>query len=301
MDLDAVFNQAQLKKATKLRVWLLTIPLPHIPPILVAAEARGGSDSAEDLKVMHDQVMGQLAGHNVYPVSAACDGTETERALQDLVSQSAESSQTYTIPNTHIGPSANVTLTIPFSHLNRPLVLVQDSKHALKTARNQLLTGARLLTMGNHVLHYEQLLRVADHPEGPLFKRDIDRVDRQDDAAAARTFSPAALDFQVKTFHKHRAMIVYTFIVGELVDAWQNRRISHLARAKMVLRAKFFLMAWRTHIDKHPDHSINIHFISRESYDILTTLCDSLLSLIVAYRNYYPHITSPSLAAFHGA
>ncbi|KAJ3528013.1 hypothetical protein NMY22_g9566 [Coprinellus aureogranulatus] len=271
MDLDAVFQQAQLKKATKLRIWLLTIPLPNIPPILVAAEARGASDSAEDLKAMHDRVMSQLALNDIHP--------------------------TLTIPNTHFGPSANIELTIPLINPQRPLVLVQDSKHALKTARNQLLTGARILAMGNEVMHYEQLFKVAEKPDGPLYRRDVERVDRQDDAAAARTFSPEVLDFEIRTFPEHRALAIYTFVIGELVDAWQNRRISHLARAKMVMRAKFFLMAWRAHIDKHPDHSANTHFISRESYDILLTLCDSLLSLIIAYRRYYP--TSPLLPWLH--
>ncbi|TEB28899.1 hypothetical protein FA13DRAFT_1793737 [Coprinellus micaceus] len=41
-DLDTIFVQAQLKQATiqRLGIWLLTTPgLPHIPPILVAADA----------------------------------------------------------------------------------------------------------------------------------------------------------------------------------------------------------------------------------------------------------------------
>jgi hypothetical protein len=57
-------------------------------------------------------------------------------------------------------------------------------------------------------------------------------------------------------------------VFGELIDAWQNRNISHLEHAKMVMRARYFLMAWRTHVNKHPDYSVNIQFISRESYDI---------------------------------
>lgn len=296
-DLDALFDQAKMKQATKLRCWLLTVPLPKIPPILLAAEARGGTDSADDLKTMHDKVMAFLAVHDIHPTSAASDGTETERALQDLIGRSAPSSQSYTIPNTFFGPTAIVTLTIPLVDSQHPIVLVQDSKHALKTARNQLLTGARILTMGNDYLNYQQLHGAGVHPDGPLFKRDVERVDRQDDSAAARTFSPAMIDFNTRVFPQHRALNIYLFVLGELVDAWQNRRISHLDRAKMALRARFFLMAWRSHIVAHPDHSTETQFISRESFDIFITLCDSLLSLIIVYRNHFP--TYPLLLWLH--
>ncbi|KAJ7898905.1 hypothetical protein B0H14DRAFT_3554351 [Mycena olivaceomarginata] len=65
----------------------------------------------------------------------------------------------------------------------------------------------------------------------------------------------------------------------------------------MVLRARFFLMAWRSHTVAHPDYSLQTQFISRESYDIFLTLCDGLLSLMIAYRNYYP--TYPLLPWLH--
>lgn len=56
----------------------------------------------------------------------------------------------------------------------------------------------------------------------------------------------------------------------------------------MVLRAHFFLMAWRSHIVAHPAYSVHIQYISRESFDIFLTLCDSLIALIILYRQYYP-------------
>ncbi|KIJ12267.1 hypothetical protein PAXINDRAFT_57870, partial [Paxillus involutus ATCC 200175] len=66
---------------------------------------------------------------------------------------------------------------------------VQDSKHGLKTARNQLCTGARILALGNFPIHFQMLLDVADHPLTPLFWRDVDRVNKQDDRAASRLFA----------------------------------------------------------------------------------------------------------------
>ncbi|KAJ7832150.1 hypothetical protein B0H14DRAFT_3712707 [Mycena olivaceomarginata] len=56
-------------------------------------------------------------------------------------------------------------------------------------------------------------------------------------------------------------------------------------------------MAWRSHTVAHPDYSLQTQFISRESYDIFLTLCDGLLSLMIAYRNYYP--TYPLLPWLH--
>jgi hypothetical protein len=65
----------------------------------------------------------------------------------------------------------------------------------------------------------------------------------------------------------------------------------------MVLRARFFLMAWRAHIEAHPDYTVHDQFISRESFDIFMILCDSLLKLIISYRNYFP--TYPLLPWLH--
>lgn len=74
---------------------------------------------------------------------------ETERALQDIVVQSVSSSQLYTIPNTFFGAAAQINLTIPLNASRHRIVMVQDSKQALKTARNQVLTGSRVLAMGD--------------------------------------------------------------------------------------------------------------------------------------------------------
>jgi len=71
----------------------------------------------------------------------------------------------------------------------------------------------------------------------------MEKVDRQDDRAAARTFSASAPDFQMQEQPGQPGLSDYLFVLGELVDAWQNRNISHIMRAKMVIRARFFLMS----------------------------------------------------------
>ena len=263
------------------------IPLPKIPPILIAAVARGSSENAEGLYEMHVRLADLLHQQNIHPVTLASDGTEVERQTQDLITDAASGYVEYIIPTKSLGSSGNVLLRVNLYHGLYPFITVQDSKHALKTSRNQLLTGARILIMGFFPTFFAQLRELAINAAGPLFARDVDRLDRQDDRAAARAFSASTLDFQMKQYPDQRGLSVYLFVLGELVDAWQNRNISHVARAKMVLRARFFLMVWRSYIIAHPDYTINVQFISRESYDIFITLCESLLTLIIIYWKYY--------------
>ncbi|KAJ7355749.1 hypothetical protein DFH08DRAFT_772956 [Mycena albidolilacea] len=285
-DLDDLFAKAQLRKADKLRVYMLAIPLPKIPPILVAAIARGSTVTAKDLAEMHFKLAKLLHEVDIHPISMSSDGAEVERATQRIIAESAPSFQVYFIPNAT--PGCTLQLRIPLYEGRYPMIMTQDSKHGLKTARNQIHTGARILVIAFFVILFAHLRELAFNIAGPLYTRDVEKVDKQDDRAAARVFSASTLEFLLKYHPDHVGLAVYLFVLGELVDAWQNRNISHAERAKMVLRARFFLMAWRSHIVTHPDYSLKTQFISRESYDIFLTLCDGLLSLMIAYRNYYP-------------
>ncbi|KAJ6493278.1 hypothetical protein C8R45DRAFT_1073220 [Mycena sanguinolenta] len=285
-DLDDLFAKAQLRKADKLRVYVLSIPLPKIPPILVAAIARGSTVTAKDLSEMHFALAKLLHECDIHPISMSSDGAEVERATQRIIAESAPSVRVYVITNPT--PGCTLELRIPLYEGRYPMVMTQDSKHGLKTARNQIHTGARVLVVGFFPILFADLRELAFDVAGPLYTRDVEKVDKQDDRAAARVFSAGTLEFLLKSYPQHVGLAIYLFVLGELVDAWQNRNISHAQRAKMVLRARFFLMAWRSHIVAHPDYSLNTQFISRESYDIFLTLCDGLLSLMIAYRNYYP-------------
>jgi hypothetical protein len=204
---------------------------------------------------MHFQLTDLLHQARIYPVSLSSDGTETERKLQRLVVEAAHSVFNYTVPNTSAGCS--IDLEIPLFH-GHPSIPVQDSKHGLKTARNQLFTGARMLALGNFPCFYQRLLEFAKHPLGPLFSRDVEQVDRQDDRAAARLFSAESLDFHVTHYPDQVGLSAYLFTMGELIDAWQNRNIRHIDRARMVMRAKYFLMAWRSHVVAHPSYSFHL-------------------------------------------
>ncbi|PKB94761.1 hypothetical protein RhiirA5_264584, partial [Rhizophagus irregularis] len=65
---------------------------------------------------------------------------------------------------------------------------VQDPKHAKKTARNAIISGARLLTFGISSVRYDHLLTLIKQHDSIMYKNDVIKLDKQDDAAAYRTF-----------------------------------------------------------------------------------------------------------------
>ncbi|KAL1701957.1 hypothetical protein EV121DRAFT_211101 [Schizophyllum commune] len=294
-DLDEVLNTAGMDVANKVRIWTLVIPLPRIPPLLVAAHARDGTESAEDLLQLHNEICEALHARDIHPISGSADGTETERATQRLIVQTAPSYLQTTIPNDVA--ACSIELKIPLAYGHFPIVMCQDSKHALKTARNNLFSGARMLVFGFFAAFYALVLAIAKNPASPLFWRDVWNPDRQDDKAAARLYAGETLDFHMQQAPTEVGLSIYLFVFGELVDAWQSRSLSHQERAKMVMRTRFFLLAWRQHIIEHPNYSLSTHFISREYYDISMTLCDSLLSLQLVHRRYF--MSHPLLPWLH--
>ncbi|EJD50069.1 hypothetical protein AURDEDRAFT_29486, partial [Auricularia subglabra TFB-10046 SS5] len=127
--------------------------------------------------------------------------------------------------------------------------------------------------------------------------RDVEKVDRQDDRAASRLFAVETLRHHCALYPQRAGLTLYLFVLGGLFDAWQSRKLPHSERILLALRCRFFLQAWQAHIDAHPDHTRHRNFISQESMDIFTTLCDSLISLIVTYREHYS--TWPFLPWLH--
>ncbi|KAI0630924.1 hypothetical protein C8Q77DRAFT_1062540 [Trametes polyzona] len=121
-------------------------------------------------------------------------------------------------------------------------------------------------------------------------KSDIVGVDKQDDRAAVRLFSSAVIDYISRTLPKELGLAVYLFVIGELVDAQQNRTLTHSERIKMLWRGRFFLDGWRQHILDHPLYALHTHFISRELYDILSIFINAMLLLVVTHRDYFPNI-----------
>ncbi|KIJ53236.1 hypothetical protein M422DRAFT_125115, partial [Sphaerobolus stellatus SS14] len=65
---------------------------------------------------------------------------------------------------------------------------------------NNLFTGARLLTLGSYTASYDTICRVAFTDGNPLYIRDVEKLDRQDDNAVVRLFSAPTLNFLLQHF-----------------------------------------------------------------------------------------------------
>ena len=99
------------------------------------------------------------------------------------------------------------------------LITVQDPKHATKTARNQLFSGARLLTFAQTTVRYDQILEVQKHGS-VLLSRDVINVDKQDDLAALRTFSSAFLNEVISKClldDTYCGLVCFLFVFGDVL------------------------------------------------------------------------------------
>ncbi|KAJ7143457.1 hypothetical protein C8R46DRAFT_1316074, partial [Mycena filopes] len=284
-------------RGTKVRLWCLTIPLPGITPLVVAAIPIRDNMTADELLGPLETILYGLLERNLRVISYACDGTETERLLQRKLVEKAEKVIRHKIPNPTAG-APELEIVIAFFR-GYPVVMIQDAKHALKTFRNNLFTGAKYFAMGNFTAIFRRILQIAMAPGGPLYRRDAVRLDRQDDAAACRLFCADVLQYLSEHHPDHIGEIIYLFIFGELVDAYQSREISHAERIKLALRARYFLDAWSKYLDV-AGYKKQQYFLSREAVDIARILIEGIISLIIVHRDHVPGLI-PLLPWYHSS
>jgi len=272
-----------LEKASKLRVWCLQVPIPNVSTIILAVLGISNKLKADALFVYLWDIINGLLDHDIKVVSYAADGSTVEQTIQTLLEKKATSMSTFTIKHPVEGRE-DIKLTIPFFR-NQPIANIQDSKHLLKTFRNNLYSGARLLTFPDSVAHYGQVRTMGFSSDSPLFRRDVEKVDRQDDNAATRLFSADSLEWLKKHNPDHLGLIIYLFVFGELIDAYQNRFISINTRVRMVLRACFFLELWVLFLNTagYPKEK---HFISHQCADIAHITIEGFLKLVKIYRDH---------------
>jgi hypothetical protein len=283
----------------QVRLWCLQIPLPKVAPIIVAAIPIPNDLDADALLIYLEMILNGLLTRGVRVVSYAADGTEVERSVQRLLKARGTTEITYAIRNPRPGyPETKVNITV---YDGQPTCMVQDSSHGLKTDRNNLFSGARLLAFGNHVALYRRIRQAAFEDKSPLYHRDVEKLDRQDDNAATRLHSGAHIKFLVAQHPDWLLEIAYITVCGDFNDAWQSRSMSHLERIKLVLRAGYFFDMWATYLDRCGYNRAQ-HYVSREFTDTIQFLIDGLISLVIIYRDHiegdypllpWPHSTEP--------
>jgi hypothetical protein len=264
-------------------LWCVQVPLPGIPTIIAAAKPISNSLTAERLVEYSFELLEGFLANGLQIVACAADGSTVERSIQNLLTAKAKKRRVTHFK--HPGNGSTITMEIPLfgENSDKPVVMIQDSQHGCKTARNTAFSGARMLVLGNYTVLFEDLRRLATEG-GPLFNRDVEKLDRQDDSAATRLFSGDALQWLVEKYPDLHGTIIYLFIFGELIDAYQNRQISLHERIKMAFRARFFIETWEKFIDSahYPKAK---HFLSKETCDIMKTLIDGLIKLVLVYRD----------------
>ncbi|KAJ3516574.1 hypothetical protein NLJ89_g1045 [Agrocybe chaxingu] len=273
-------------KASKLRLWTMSIPLPRVPPLVLAASPIASKTSAKQLASMEKSLLEHLitSEWNFNIISLGSDGTSVEReARREFQRSGFAETVTYQIPHPDkcSGPIKVELLKI----FNRFMAVIQDSKHGRKTERNNIHSGAKSLVLGRFFICYQDIRKIAfDTTNSPLYIRDVEKLDRQDDRAAARLFSAATLEYIVQNDAENIGLLVYLFVFGELIDAYQSRKISHHERVRMVLRAKIFKDTWKAFL-KEAGYATGRHFLSPEADDILDIIINGFLALLYIHRD----------------
>ncbi|KAJ7764022.1 hypothetical protein DFH07DRAFT_705664, partial [Mycena maculata] len=121
--------------------------------------------------------------------------------------------------------------------------------------------------------------------------RDVIKADKQDDNAATRVFAAVSLKKLTENVEENMGLIVFLFIIGELVDAYESRSMTHGIRAKAALRARLFFSTWKLFLDKQGYPQAR-YYISPAADKIYDMLLDGLLGLILIHRD---HLSSPSI------
>jgi hypothetical protein len=137
-------NSAREHLATKLRLWVLQIPLPHIPPLILAVMPLASSTDATTLAAMEQQLLKILilSDKPLCIVSIGSDGSILEReARRALVRSGFAEQMTHSIPHPEDLQLDDICILI--LHIcGQHIAIIQDPKHCRKTGCNNLFSGA---------------------------------------------------------------------------------------------------------------------------------------------------------------
>ncbi|KAJ7053113.1 hypothetical protein C8F01DRAFT_1330777 [Mycena amicta] len=275
--------------ATKLRLWILQIPLSKVPPLVLAVKAIGAKVKGPQLSQWHLELMRGLISRKFRVIASGGDGATVERECQRIVfATGTKIEHRIKFP---VADPQYPDIIIPLSSLDGNVYAeFQDAKHGRKTYRNNASSGARGLVLGNHTVYFQQIHDLAMADDSPMYARDVkENRDKQDDRAAARLFSAATLEQAIKDPKKNLGLSVYLLVFGDLVDAWQSRTISQIERAKIAMRAHLSLETWKRFLAKagYPESR---HFISKEAYAISKILIRGLLGLQFIHRDHLDRV-----------
>ncbi|GBB90983.1 hypothetical protein RclHR1_18060003 [Rhizophagus clarus] len=222
--------------ASQVRCILLKIPITRIPPVVITLLPTKGNDTANEIYNLLYELIKMTIQANLKLISIASDGAASEfNAQMELIKgDQATDFLQYKDEFYKINFSAPI-------YNNRPIIRVQDLKHAKKNGRNNVHSGARLLVLGKDT----------------------------DDGAAYRFFSSAVLNqCQENEIIKSDklSLFVYLFVFGELFDAYLNHSVSHKTRIIMAMRAYFFLIMWKEYLIQCTESIVLLIIVYQDYY-----------------------------------
>ncbi|KAJ7136427.1 hypothetical protein C8R43DRAFT_1089454 [Mycena crocata] len=175
-------------QASQVRAILMKVPLPHIPPQVVALIPTDGKDDAPKILELNLKLLQMAAEHKLKVVAFAADGAASELLAQNMFDKLA----TDFPPLTYSYPLYGIHLRAPV-FATGPATSNQDVGHGGKTGRNQSTSGSKTASMGKGKVVNNDLVRLQRTGKSGLLKSDVFNVDKQDDGPARRLWHHAAL------------------------------------------------------------------------------------------------------------
>ena len=150
---------------------------------MIAAIPTKGDIKATEISQLLLDIINMTARAGINLLSIGADGTIVEMKAQKIIMNNKSVEKYLEVEDSFY----RIKFHAPIYN-NRPIIRVQCPKYAKKTARNQIHYGLKLLTFENDTIRYDQLLELAQMPNSSICIRNMQNVDKQDDAATYRTF-----------------------------------------------------------------------------------------------------------------
>ena len=190
--------------------------MPKFPPVIIALIPNNGADSANTIANFHRKLIDISSQLNINILSIGSDGAAAEFQAQSIILNTQTTDEIKIKDNTF-----NINFRCPIFPNIGPVLRVQDPKHVKKTARNVVISGARVLTFGKSTARFEQFLNLVNSPTSIMFKQDVIKLDHQDDGAAYRAFCfhnlAQCLNNQNEIKEGYEGFFVYLFVLGKKI------------------------------------------------------------------------------------
>ena len=224
--------------ASLIRVYAVQVPLPKFPLVVVGIYPNTGKEDSQEVGAWNKEFLQTLMENDLDVLTFGTDGASEEIGGVNVV---IHDRSLFTNQEEVFSVSGHVHFSCPIKRNGKPFLRFPDPKHLLKTSRNAIFSGARMMIMGNG---YPSLLSLIDivenraHGKTDLRRNDVFSVDKQDDRAAFRSFQSGTIEDAIE--RGHLCTGVFLYVVGQLVDSAANRTMPHATRVRLAMGTYFF-------------------------------------------------------------